>query len=52
MPNVARTPTESSNACDNGQNTVLAKPPKSVSAVTLRRYAFPATSSSVANAES
>ena len=35
--NVARQPAASASHCDAGQNTVLANPPKSVSAVTARR---------------
>ena len=47
-----RQPTVSSRYCDSGQNTVLAKPPNSVSAVTARRYDAPAIWCSVANAGS
>ena len=36
--NASRQPPASSSHCDSGQNTVLAKPPNSVSAVTQRRY--------------
>ncbi len=52
MANAARQPTVSSRYCDSGQNTVLAKPPNNVNAVTARRYDWPAIWCSVANAGS